>query len=186
MENILNGAVLVVTLVIWYGIASVYQVGALFPGICYPEKEFYFKVMDEGGSLDVRIVRGSGGTNSLKKRFAVYAISSTNKQYKILRIKRMSYKWEGNTGDFLKGDGYYEGQLCVIDALSKDGYYGYDPFYPLEFNPEKLFKGKKNGDKFKFYLTVVYSFDGEPDITQVFEYDAVVQKGKFRGIWPSR
>jgi hypothetical protein len=133
--------------------------------------------MGESGLIDVRVVPGSG-TNSFKKRFMVTA-TSTNKQYKILRIKRISYEWEGNTGDFLIGDGYYEGQLSVNKSFSKDGYYMYDFFYFLEFNPEKLFKGKEIGDEFKFYLTIVYSFDDEPNFTQIIEYNASVTKGEY-------
>jgi hypothetical protein len=151
-----------------------------FPGIFYPKKNFGFKNMNEVPPLFIGVVPG-GSINSFKKQFSVRA--RTSKQYDVLCIKRMSYEWEGNTGDFLIKNGYFEWHLTVNESFSKDEYYQYHFFRFLKFNPEKFFKGKKIGDEFKFYLIVEYSFDDEPKITQVFEYNVHVTKGEYDNLF---
>jgi hypothetical protein len=150
------------------------------PGVFYPKKQFWFENVDEGFPISISFVPGPG-MNSFKKCFL--GTTFTDRRYKVVRIKKISYEWEDNIGNFLKKNEYYRFRLTGYKTDLKDGWYiGYTPDFS-GFNPEKLFKGKKIGDVFKFYLNVVYSFDDEPENIQILEYNVNVTKGEYRSFW---
>jgi hypothetical protein len=116
-------------------------------------------------------------------------------QYQKLHIKEMSYEREGKTGILLKDKSY---ELYTEDWKLKLRY-AYNPdkcdsiggnyiFNLLEIkqhvrenvNVDKLFKGKKRGDEFKYTVKIVYSLDDEPESTQIMEYNVEVLKGRYR------
>jgi hypothetical protein len=110
-------------------------------------------------------------------------------QYQKLHIKEMSYEWEGNTGIFLKDkswDSLYtkneKRTYNFYDSLT--GEYTYRLFEIEQYISEdvdfnKLFKGKKRGDVFRYTVTVVYSLDDEPESTQILEYNVEVLLGRY-------
>jgi hypothetical protein len=49
----------------------------------------------------------------------------------------------------------------------------------LDVNFNKLFRGKRPGDKFYFTTKMVYSFDDEPEIIQVNTYEVNAFKGEY-------
>ena len=150
------------------------------PGVFYPKKQFWFENVDEGSPISISVVSGPG-LNSFKKCFL--GTTFTDRRYKVVRIKKISYEWEDNIGNFLKKNEYYRFRLTGYKTDLKDGWYiGYTPDFS-GFNPEKLFKGKKIGDVFKFDLKVVYSFDDEPENIQILEYNVNVTKGEYRSFW---
>jgi len=125
-------------------------------------------------TFDILIGRGSSN-NSFNMSF--WAHIFVNKPYNFLHIKEMSCEWDGNMYIFLKKQHF---------RLSKEGFDSMDNWYLyswlnyfFEFNPEKLFTDKKPGDEFKLYLTLVYSFDDEPENTQILEYNVKVLKGRY-------
>jgi len=148
------------------------------PGLYYPAKAFRFSPMEDNKVSPLSILVDERTSNSSENMF--YVKTLTDRKYKALRIRKVSYEWEKNTGEFLKDGKDIEFKLYLGKSSSKDGWYENGSFtYFGRFNPEKLFKGKKKGDKFKFYLTVVYSFDDEPENTVTLEYDADVRSGEY-------
>lgn len=96
-----------------------------------------------------------------------------DKQFSKLHIKEMSYECEGNTRIFLKDQHYSYDYLdgVYIEEHSKQvlGYFN-------QINPKKWFKYKKIGDMFKFTLKIRYSFDNEPENTQISEFEVNIYK----------
>ena len=93
----------------------------------------------------------------------------------------MLYKWEGNTGIMSKGQHYI---LGVNSYDSLDGKYMCQVGRLDNIDPIKMFHGKKVGDEFKFYLKIGYSFDDEPENTQILEYNVKIYTGRHNApIW---
>jgi hypothetical protein len=159
-----------------------------FAGLLFPKKVFSFHPIGQqppSSKID-RLKAGSEYTQTFTFYFSQAGNSFTayfvptifiNNPYKILHIKEMKYEWEGNTGVFLKDKNF---DLPNFNIPSENGWYwihGIGVFFKVNF--EKVFKGKKPGDEFLFTLILVYSFDDEPENTQVLEYNVVTFKGEY-------
>ena len=160
----------------------------LFAGVLFPRIRFSFS--QEGGNppfgAEKRLNAGaeypqtfnfyfSRAGNSFKTYFDT--VIFINKPYRVLHIKEMKYEWENNTGVFLEDRSF---ELSVINGVAQNGWYWLriqSDFFNVNF--EKIFKGKKPGDKFLFRLTIIYSLDDELENTQVLEYNVTALKGKY-------
>jgi hypothetical protein len=188
--------VVIFVMVFWYGFETyLLEKTDLFAGVLYPKKFFTFPRMCDGecppSGADDRLNAGAAypqtfsfsirqSSDSFKMSFL--GTIFVNKPYKVLHIKELRYEWEGNRGIFSKEQSI---KLSVNRYIAQDGWYWYGwlgNFFQCDFfecNFEKLFVGKKPGDKFRLSLELVYSFDDEPEKIQNLEYIVNVHKGKY-------
>lgn len=100
------------------------------------------------------------------------AIIFVNTHFQNLHINELSYEWDGNTLFILKDQHY----SCYYQGCGHEKKYSLGHF--TQINPRKWFRYKKFGDTFKFTLKVRYSFDNEPENTQISEFEVNVDKEK--------
>jgi hypothetical protein len=105
-------------------------------------------------------------------------------QYQKLHIKEMSYELKGKAGISLKDkswDNLYTDNekrtYNFYDSLTGEYrfiLFGIDQHIRKNVKLNKLFKGKKHGDIFKYTVKIVYSLDDEPESTQIIEHNVKV------------
>jgi len=115
--------------------------------------------------------------------FTAYFVPTifVDKPYNTLFVKEMKFEWESKTEILLKDTSF---NMPVNSYISQNDWYwvcGIGDFYSVKF--EKLFKGKKPGDEFIVKLTLVYSFDDEPEKIQVLEYEVTALKNEYTSIF---
>jgi hypothetical protein len=87
----------------------------------------------------------------------------------------MIYEWDGNTRIQVKNRTY---KLLVDYYVTNNEWYWLSVgvnFGKVYFG--RVFKRKEPGDEFLFKLKLVYSFEDEPENTQVLNYRVKVTKG---------
>ena len=160
---------------------------SIFRGILYPKIIYSFSPIDPPpDSANVRLDAGGDYPQVFTfwftqagNTFRAYFVPTifVNTPYKVLYVKEMSYDWEGNKGVFLREKSF---ELPVDSYIVQNGWYwlgGVGDFFNTNF--EKIFEDKKPGDKFLFKLALSYSFDDEPEQTQVLEYNVTTMKGEY-------
>ena len=169
-----------------------------FAGFLFPKTTFEFSpVGEQPPSLpDERLNAGaeypqtftfgiSRGGNSFKYNF--YTRIFVNKPYRVLHIKEMKYEWENNKGVLLKDRSFDLFVSQYVHNEQNDWYWlagiGIRGFFHFKVNFEKIFKGKESGDEFLFRLILIYSFDDDPENTQVLEYNVTAVKGKYEHLY---
>jgi len=157
-------------------------------GISHPKIVFRFNSLDEGipASANDRLRAGDEFPQTFtfffsqaRNSFRTYFVPTIFVQspYEVLHVREMSYEWEGNTGTFIKDKSF---QLAVNSYVTNGEWYwlgGIRDFHRINFG--KLFRGKEVGDKFMFTITLVYSFDGGPENTQILEYKVTAIRGEY-------
>lgn len=133
--------------------------------------------------------------NSFKAEFQPFFL--TKKNYSRLYIKEIVYVYENNEYPALK-DALFTLSSNIIDIRSYDkGWITNGTYYWMngweaepenwkdksklwpETNFEKIFKGKKAGDKFSFSIRIVYAFDDEEEKTLVAPFTVTANKGRY-------
>ena len=159
-----------------------------FAGILFPRIKFSFSPVGEQPptTASERLNAGAKYPQTFKfyfsragNSFQYYFVPTifVNKPYRVLHIKEMKYEWENNTGIFFENRSF---ELPVRYYITQNDWYwlgGIADFFNINF--EKIFKGKKQGDKFLFRLIIIYSLDDEPENTQVLEYNVTAIKGEY-------
>ena len=167
----------------------------MFGGVLFPKVKFSFTDLGERipSSADARLAAGAEYPQTFKFYFLPSGNSFTkpfyitifiNKPYKSLYIKEMSYEYDNGKGKgiFLSDKTF---KIPIDEYLFFNGWYWGnslgEPFFEVNF--EKVFIDKKPGDEFDFKLALIYSFDEEPEETQIFNYNVTAIKGEYTSIF---
>lgn len=167
----------------------------LFEGILYPKVRFSFTQNGDvpPSSAEKRLEMGDRYSENITfffsqagNTFEAYFIPTifVKKPYKEFYLHEMRFEYDNNN-DIVLTDKLFS---LPDEYIAKNGWFwkggiGKDFFY---INFEKLFKNKKPGDKFLFKIILRYSFDREPEISQVLEYTVTVIKGEYISPWMGR
>jgi hypothetical protein len=168
---------------------------ALFGGITHPKIDFSYDDLDDlpPFAKEQRFEAGDKYPQEITfflRRYGndfktVFAPSFfVKKPYEKLVLYEMRCEWD--TGDivlasnkeyFLEKEYYRE----------RDGYYWrgvrFGPGGFLQADFTKIFKNKKPGDEFDVKFTLRYSFEDEPERTEVLEFHVKAYKGEWK--WPT-
>jgi hypothetical protein len=161
-----------------------------FAGILYPKRDFVLlgvpRDKQPPSAFDQRLAAGAAypqafnfsfNSQTLPNGYKTFFMASlfAKKPPEVLHIKKIAYEWEGGTGIFSRRKSY---KLAPADRWFTNGewYIGYVSQCFPAVNFSRVFKGKEPGDEFLFRLTIVYSFDDEPENTQVLEYNVEVRE----------